>query len=217
MKSSIFRISVVYLAAVVTMLVMIGTITIYQPARATEPELMNQKIKSVGESRKLASEVSEQDVLNFSTQYLKHCSETSPPSVEKIVHTFRYQYDSPKDPLHTLTLYVVTCQSGAYNSSSLLVKNDLYDGLQVVPLASPKLDEKSKKTFGMTSQLLVGGITYKEKEKTLTSFTKGRGIGDMSFSATYLLHEDSVVLKKADYDGTADGKINPIRVYQSAL
>lgn len=156
----------------------------------------------------------EADVLAFAKTINMGCNEGAPVTVEKIVYSFNYSYEKPTDPKHNRVYFTITCIAGAYNESSILILDDEYDGLRIIPLASPSVNSKSLVT-GMTASLEVGGLTYDKQTKTLTSYHKGRGIGDMSSSGTYVFSEDEVILRKYELDNTSDEKINPKVIYES--
>lgn len=72
--------------------------------------------------------------------------------------------------------YIASCPSGAYNMSSVLFQENPYSGLTAVPLASPHFNEKTLKVIGWTADVVAGDLSYDPKTKTLTSFSKGRGL-----------------------------------------
>jgi hypothetical protein len=155
------------------------------------------------------------DVKEKAKQFDMGCSEGSGLDVEKISHKYRYSYEKPTDPEHEATFYITSCLSGAYNTASVIFYDDPYNGLVIVPLSSPLFADKNQKIIGWISETVVGGISYDAKKNLLVSFSKGRGLGDMSTTATYSILENFVVLRKYEYDGTGDGKINPKVVFES--
>jgi hypothetical protein len=165
--------------------------------------------------RKVASAITDSDVKEKAKQFEMGCVEGTNTNVEKISHKFRYSYEQPTDQEHETIFYIASCLSGAYNTSSIIFHDDPYSGLVVVPLSSPLFSEKTLKIIGWISEMVVGGITYDAKKNTLVSFSKGRGVGDMSNSATYSILENFIVLRKYEFDGSGDGKINPKVVFES--
>lgn len=165
--------------------------------------------------RKVASTISNDDVKEKAKEYQMGCVEDSDVNVEKISHKYRYSYEKPSDPEHEAVFYIASCLSGAYNTASVIFYNDPYEGLTVAPLATPLFAEKTLKVIGWVSDTVNGGISYDAQKNILVSFSKGRGVGDMSSTATYSILENYVVLRKYEYDGSGDGKINPKVVFES--
>lgn len=165
--------------------------------------------------RKVSSEVSENEVREKAKQYEMGCSEDAPVEVEKFSNKFRYSYETPKDREHEAQFFIVSCLVGAYNSASVLLYNNPYHGLDVVPLSSPFVNEKSSKIIGWIAENVVGRLSYDPKTKTLSSFSKGRGLGDISQLATYAILENNVLLRKYEIDSTPDGKMNQKIIFES--
>jgi hypothetical protein len=156
----------------------------------------------------------EADVLAKAKTSDMGCQDVADITVKKFTNTYNYSYEKPTDKKHTAIFFIATCPSGAYNESSILFRDDPYSGLMVLPLASPKVNEKNK-IIGWTADVVVPVLTYDEKSNTLIAFSKGRGLGDMFTNATYAILEDNAVLTKYDLDNTADEKIDPVTIFES--
>jgi len=166
--------------------------------------------------RKAASEISDNDVLEKAKQFEMGCQEGAPIDLQKFTNKYRYKYETEKNQEHETYFYMVSCLVGAYNTASVLFNNDSLSGsLQIVPLATPEYNEKTKKIIGWRSDAVNGGLSYDPKTKLLTSFSKGRGLGDIGTFATYAIFESMVILRKYESDTTMDGKVNPKVIYET--
>ena len=144
-------------------------------------------------------------------------TEIEPRFAQKIVHKFSYSYDTKSDPERSVEYFVVSCPAGAYNTNSMLFRVDRYENrLAPVALALPRLNTKDQVT-GWTADVVLGDLNYEEKTGTLTSFSKGRGIGDLYAMGTYRLFEEDVVLVKYFLDNTEGDGEAPGTVYESKL
>lgn len=108
---------------------------------------------------------------------------------------------------------IATCMVGAYNSVSVLFLSSS-EGLQAIPLAIPLLNSKLK-VVGFSADVVGGALTFDPRTQTLSSFTKGRGIGDVSNVGTYGFQRGQVVLRKYLIDATLNEKIDPKVVYEN--
>lgn len=113
-----------------------------------------------------------------------------------------------------MTYYLVSCPFGAYNFASMLLTPDEYaEVLRPVSFPTPIADGKD--ILGWEASVVTSELTYDPANHTLTSFFRGRGIGDMSDSGTYELYEGRVVLREYQVDQTSNSKMNPIVVFKS--
>lgn len=171
--------------------------------------------KKTPPKRKIASANDEQVKAKFKSMAdSMPCNEELPLDIEKIVHAFRYDYQSDKEPMNEAVFYIGSCMAGAYNTASAVLFDNPYSGLEFVYFATPVIGAKNK-ILGWNSELVTGGLSYDAKTKTLSSFSKGRGIGDMSTTITYALYHNSIILRKFSYDGTGDGKFNQKVLWES--
>lgn len=139
------------------------------------------------------------DALAEAAKYDMGCNGSMPPTADRISISFKYSYDTPTDPTREQAYWVVTCAAGAYNENSVLLRED-YDGvLRPVPLAVPQLNNKGK-LVGFTAEIVNGVITFDPKTEMITTFSKGRGVGDLFNSGSYQLFETQVILREYTID-----------------
>ncbi len=150
------------------------------------------------------------DALAAAAKYDMGCNVGIAPTVERISNSFKYSYETPTDPIHTQEYFIVTCSAGAYNENSVLLRISPYDTeLRAVSFAAPQINNKGK-LVGFTADVVTGYLTYDVKTETLTSFTKGRGIGDLYVSGTYQLFETDVILREYTIDNVpGDDQVVP--------
>lgn len=159
----------------------------------------------------------ESDALTKAKQFNMYCNEELPPEVEKFTIEFNYPEEPATAPKHQTSYFIVSCAVGAYNSNSVLLVDDASEGLKAVSLALPLVQEKTKKIIGWIADVVLPGMGYDPKTKTITSFAKGRGIGDLSQRATYIFVDGQIVLREFASDTTPDGKFNPRVIYKSTV
>jgi hypothetical protein len=91
--------------------------------------------------------------------------------------------------------------------------------LRQLQFASPELDiryENDNSEGKVESVTIIGYRTddqlvnsgYDPASKTLTSFSKWRGVGDASSTGTYIFRDGTFTLVKYDVDASYDGEIN---------
>lgn len=150
------------------------------------------------------------DALAAAAKYDMGCNVGQTPTVERISNSFRYSYETPQDPIHTQEYFIVTCQAGAYNANSVLLRISPYDTeLRAISFAAPQINNKGK-LVGFTADVVTGYLAYDTKTETLTSFSKGRGIGDLYVSGTYQLFETDVILREYTIDNVpGDDQVVP--------
>ncbi|CAN5731127.1 hypothetical protein BH10BDE1_BH10BDE1_30360 [soil metagenome] len=155
------------------------------------------------------------DVIAATEKFDMTCNEPVNKSVEKIDFKFRYEWDGPTDPERSVTYFIVTCQAGAYNENSVLLRASAYDDtLTPVGFAVPRLNTAGK-IAGFTAEVVTGYLTYDEPTKTLGIYSKSRGIGDLYVSGTYELHEDEVILRGYTIDNVAGDNVEVPPVYEN--
>ncbi len=165
--------------------------------------------------------LTEADAVQASKAYDMGCNDfedqVAERYVEKVDFKYKYSYDTSKDPERTTSYFIVTCTAGAYNSTSVLFRVEPYANvLQPVALATPRVNRDGKVT-GFSADVINAGLSYDATTGTITSFAKGRGIGDMYVLGTYKLYESDVVLVKYFIDSEEGDGEKPGVVYESKL
>lgn len=139
------------------------------------------------------------------------------PEITEIQH--RYSDAPESEPDRVGYLFRFSCFTGPYNTSEVYYFGDRYGDVEQVQFAEPdmdiryadsesaKLDSMSIIGWKATDQLV--NSFYDEKEQSLTSWVKWRGVGDQSSSAKYILRNGEFVLVHYEVDPTADEEINP--------
>lgn len=105
-------------------------------------------------------------------------------------------------------LFTFVCDVAAYNSTAVYYLASEYSTPKVLAFAIPINEGKVVKGMVGATVIPYGG-TLDPKTLTLTSFFKGRGVGDAFTSGTYKFEKGAMVLKKYIVDDTFDAKINP--------
>jgi Protein of unknown function (DUF1176) len=144
----------------------------------------------------------------------------SAPSVNQL----KYR-NFPEDPEVTAILYSFDCESAAYNFTSVyyLVNPD---GLaQKLFFAVPELDVvytddtseklKSIAIAGYRATDFLFNADFNPATKSLSSFSKWRGIGDASSSGTWTFKEGQFLLTDYDVDPTYDGEMDAISLIKN--
>ncbi|HTV70987.1 MAG TPA: DUF1176 domain-containing protein [Rhizobiaceae bacterium] len=148
-------------------------------------------------------------------------ADAEPNATEPEVHEIKFRYpDTPEtDPEMKRTLYKFGCITGAYNTGEVYYIADDFGEVTQVQFAEPDLDIRYQDPDEQTkldSMTIIGWETtdqlvnsfYDEKEKSLTSWAKWRGVGDQSSTAKYIFREGQFTLVHYEVDPTADGEIN---------
>lgn len=140
--------------------------------------------------------------------------------------TFRYEYEKDDDgPARPARLYQVPCHYGAYNVQSLFFYETEFDGLGPLHFAEPELEidyaddsdtvVRSIKVVGFASTSALVNASYDEGSRTITSFSRWRGLGDASSSGTWMFRDGHFVLTEYSVDASYDGEITPETVYSA--
>jgi len=124
----------------------------------------------------------------------------------------RVQTVTLKEEFATVTYHSVLCNMAAYNSDSIIyyeavVGDGIEPKLMQIHLSEPVLGPRNG-IKGYKATVTAPGAGIDEKG-VLTTFLKGRGIGDAFTSATYKLQGGEATLIKYVVDNTFDGRINP--------
>jgi hypothetical protein len=120
------------------------------------------------------------------------------------------------------TLFAFPCGMGAYNTFEVYYLHTEFEGLRQLSFAAPEIDyqyadEESAKLkswglTGFTASTMLVNSAYDEKTKSISMFSKWRGIADASSNATWRFEKGAFVLKDYDVDPTFDGEINAFEV-----
>lgn len=154
------------------------------------------------------------DALAAAEKYDMTCNDLSQRTVEHISVSYKLDYETAKDPIREQQYFIVSCLAGAYNDNSVLLRVDYDDQLRAVSFASPEINRKGK-IIGFSADVVTGALSYNAKKQTLTSFSKGRGIGDLYVSGTYQIFETQVILREYTIDNVpGDAKVVP-PIYKS--
>lgn len=166
-------------------------------------------------------------VQRFGQEMSARCEKTaealagiSPPDVHEI--EYRQSYDGAEDPPRRFTLFVFACGMGAYNSSEVYYGHDDVDGLRRLSFAAPHLDItyedqeqaklKSMAVNGFEADDMLVNSGYSPQDRTISFFSKWRGIGDASSTGEYSFRDGRFVLLKYAVDPTTDEKMNPFEL-----
>jgi hypothetical protein len=133
---------------------------------------------------------------------------------------FHYSSDAEGEPERKARLFKFGCGRGAYNTSEVYYLANDSGELRQLQFASPELDiryENDNSEGKVESVTIIGYQTddqlvnsqYDPASRTLTSFSKWRGIGDASSTGTYIFREGTFTLVKYDVDASYDEEINP--------
>ncbi len=133
------------------------------------------------------------------------------------------------DPDRQARLFRFFCSMAAYNESSVYYLADDVAGVRQLQFAAPTLDIRyeNNNSEGKVQAINIIGFqtddqainsTYDDATKTITSFTKWRGVGDASSTGTYLFRNGNFSLVQYDVDASYDGEVNPQTIldYNSA-
>ena len=133
------------------------------------------------------------------------------------------------DPDRETRLFRFFCSMAAYNESSVYYTADDVAGVRQLQFAAPTLDIRyeNNNSEGKVQAINIIGFqtddkavnsTYDDATKTITSFTKWRGVGDASSTGTYLFRNGNFSLVQYDVDASYDGEVNPQTIldYNSA-
>lgn len=140
---------------------------------------------------------------------------------------FRYEYEDASAPEREARLFSFPCNRGAYNASQVYILANENDELRVLNFAVPELDIRYRNDDAESEveQIYVIGFRavpelvdsfYDADSRTLTSWTKWRGVGDASSTGKWLFRDGEFALVRFDVDASYDGEINPQTVLDYA-
>lgn len=140
--------------------------------------------------------------------------------------TFRYDYEQEDGPDRIARLYRMPCSYGAYNIGSIFFFQTEFDGLVPLHFAQPELDieydgddDAVVKSIGVTGFFTNHSLVnadFDAESRTITSFSKWRGIADAASSGTWSFHDGQFVLTKFEVDASYDGESTFETVYEAA-
>ena len=141
--------------------------------------------------------------------------------------SFKFSSDEAGAKPRRYRLYQFPCQQYAYNESSVFYLEDELGEAQVVSLAEPVVDVtfadaeesrmKSWKVTGYTASTLAVNADFDVGTMTLSTFAKGRGIGDVSSAGTWVFADGEFRLVGWEYDPTADAKEDPVTIVRDGV
>jgi hypothetical protein len=118
------------------------------------------------------------------------------------------------------------CGYGAYNFTTIWFIENAYDGLIPLHFTQPVVDVtyaddtdetiEQMRVTGFNSVPALVNSNYDVETRTITNFSKWRGLGDASSSGTWVFHEGRFVLTRYEVDPTYDADINPVVVYDAS-
>ncbi len=138
------------------------------------------------------------------------------PQVHDI--SFRYSSDTDDEPERKATLFRFYCSRGAYNEVHVYyLANDIGD-LRELQFAEPELDihyqdgDSDKKVeninvIGFNTVDSLVNSDYDPATKTISSWSKWRGVGDASSSGKWIFRNGNFALVRYDVDASYDGEI----------
>lgn len=136
--------------------------------------------------------------------------------------SFRYSYDEASQPDRKMTLFMFPCGAGAYNTTEVYYLADPDAGISALSFAAPDFDLKYEgedsaklKSFtlrGFAAQDTLVNSGYDPATRSITSFSKWRGIGDASSTGSWAFVEGRFVLRDYEVDPTYDEQENAFPV-----
>ncbi len=148
---------------------------------------------------------------------------------EPAVHEIKYNYAgaASDEPEQVLKLYVFQCTLAAYNETQVYYLQDSTGSLRPLSFSEPNMvikhkvgdDEgktlESMKVNGFTATTELVNSEYDPATKSITSFSKWRGIGDASSTGTWKFTDGQFVLSDYSVDPTYDEEVNSISVFSN--
>ena len=148
--------------------------------------------------------------------------DAEPGAADPEVHTlkFRYSYDTGSDPEREAKLYKFNCGWGAYNSNEVYYFANESGEFHQLQFATPDLDvryDDPPEGTKLKSMAIVGykaadqlvNSEFDENDKSVTSFSKWRGLGDAFSGGKWIFRDGDFTLVQYEADPTYDGETNP--------
>lgn len=129
-------------------------------------------------------------------------------------------------PLKRYTLYRFSCDAGAYNliDAWMLAAPDISP--EPIAFATPAFDVsyadeeqtevEGTSVTGFTAEPTLINSSYDPETRTITSYSKWRGLGDAYESGTWRFERGRFVLIGYEADPTYDGEQTPAAIYSAA-
>ena len=131
--------------------------------------------------------------------------------------SFHFSSDAESEPERTARLFRFFCSRGAYNETHAYLLVDDIGELREMQFAVPELDihyvggneEKVEAVNVKGFNTLTGLVNsdYDAKTRTLTSWSKWRGVGDASSIGTWIFRDGDFALVQFDVDASYDGEV----------
>jgi hypothetical protein len=143
--------------------------------------------------------------------------DAEPGAADPEITVLKFKYLGSEDESEA-RLFKFNCITGAYNTGEVYYLANDYEFRQL-QFAEPELeiryedgDQQTKlesmTITGWTTMDLLVNSFYDDKEMSLTSFSKWRGVGDQSSTGKYAFRNGDFALVHYDVDPTGDGEIN---------
>ncbi len=159
---------------------------------------------------------------------LKHAVKLLCPDMEPVTAPQRYRFKAPYaegQPPASFLLLQMPCGSGAYNLAEKFILVDENNEGQLLGFAEPdfKITYRDEEQAKLGSVTVTGFLaadrlytaTFDEKNLTITSYNRWRGLGDAFEKGVWKFINGRFVLQKYEVDPTFDDRQNPQTVYEA--
>lgn len=153
-----------------------------------------------------------------------------------VKHVISYQKSwGLEGEMTNYTFYKVMCYAAPYNTSYVIVAEDEFSdhGYKILNFAVPLVNYVMEKELsnevgyevdvieswslkGFYTTTLIDEAYYEEDAKTITTYSRGRGVGDSYYSNIYTFNEGQWILTKSIQDPTFDEKMTDTVVFEIA-
>jgi Protein of unknown function (DUF1176) len=168
-------------------------------------------------------------IAQFGRTFAAECTDALQDGIDKVEPQvfelqYKYSYDTASDAAHPQVIYEFPCSMGAYNAVEVFMEWEEVEGLQVLSFAYPTYEPtyvdnnaddgevQSLKVTGLASTHDLVNPEFDPATRTLTDFSKYRGIGDAYSRASYELDAGDFVLQTYEVDASYDGRDNPATI-----
>jgi len=159
----------------------------------------------------------------FRAAYAETCQTlfpgAEPDAAKPEIHDISFRYSTNGDEERTARLFRFACGWGAYNSNEVYYLADDYGEVSQLQFAEPDLDIRyadaddtkveAMRIVGYTANSQAVNSDYDPATRSITTFSKWRGVGDASSSGVYMFRDGRFVLVKYEVDASFDEEINP--------
>ena len=169
--------------------------------------------------------IRDQILASFKATYASSCDslqpEADPGAADPELHVLKYHYSyDPNGDEREARLYRFYCGAGAYNSNEVYYLTDDIGGFRQLQFVEPEMDIryedpdartklKSMTIIGYTAADQVVNSEFDEQERSITSFNKWRGIGDISSSGKWIFRDGDFTLVHYEVDPTPNEEMDP--------